>query len=284
MSNLVTQRFIACHDKLKDDGKVRSSRQFALKLDYLPQSLSEILKGRRDVTIELLRKAVEVYNLNPAYLLTGDGPIYKEEIGKGLRVLTVVTDSKDHAERIVHVPKPAQAGYAGHITDPTFVEQLPSYTLPNMMHMGGTFRSFDVAGDSMEPTLFEGDQIVCSYMEPDYWAGSIKDNYVYVFVTQDDVLVKRAQNCIQKEGLVRLISDNPFYEPYELRPDEIKEIWFVRSKISPFLPAPQRVRDLMDEEIDTLKLAVREQSEMINNLQKAIATLVNQPGMARQEV
>lgn len=202
---------------------------------------------------------------------------------KGIRVLTVVTDSLDHRERIVHVPKPAQAGYAGHIADPTFFKELPSYSLPNMMHMGGTFRSFDVAGDSMEPTLFEGDQIVCSFMEPEYWGGSIKDNYVYVFVTQDDVLVKRAQNCIQKEGVVRLISDNPFYEPYELRPEEIRELWFVRSKISPFLPAPQRVRDFVDEEIGTLKMAVREQSEMINNLQRTIATLVNHPGMVRQE-
>ena len=283
MSNLVTQRFITCHNRLKDDGMIRSSRQFAMQLDYLPQSLSEILKGRRDVTIELLRKAVEVFGLNPEFLLMGEGPVYQADQQKGLRVLTVVTDSNSETEKIVHVPKPAQAGYAGHLADPTFVSDLPAYTLPNMMHRSGTFRSFDVAGDSMEPTLFEGDQIVCSYMEPEYWGGSIKDNYVYVFVTQDDVLVKRAQNALQKEGVVRLISDNPFYEPYELHPEEIKEIWFVRSKISPFLPAPQRIRDLMDEEMGHLKEVLKQQSEMIQNLQGTIATLVNQPGLVRQQ-
>ena len=58
MNSVVTQRFINCHNKLKIDQRIRSSRQFALSLDYLPQSLSEILKNRRDVTIELLRKSI----------------------------------------------------------------------------------------------------------------------------------------------------------------------------------------------------------------------------------
>jgi len=58
--NIVTERFIKCHNLLKEENRIRSSRQFALSLDYLPQSLSEILRGRRDVTIELLRKAVDV--------------------------------------------------------------------------------------------------------------------------------------------------------------------------------------------------------------------------------
>jgi plasmid maintenance system antidote protein VapI len=284
MANLVTERFIKCHDRLKNDGIVRSSRQFALKLDYLPQSLSEILKGRRDVTIELLRKAVEVFLLNPNYLLTGDGPIYQSEVEKGLKVLTIVADKEDMTERIVHVPKPAQAGYAGHVSDPEFFQELPKYSLPHLQHKSGTFRSFDVAGDSMEPTLFEGDQIICSFMEPEFWSTSIKDNYVYVFVTRDDVLVKRVVNNISSDNFLQLVSDNPFYEPYELHPEDIKEIWFVRSKISPFLPAPQRVRDMMEDELDQLKKVLREQADMIGNLQKTIGTLVNQPSFSNKNI
>ena len=63
LNSIVTQRFIKCHNKLREENRIRSSRQFALSLEYLPQSLSEILKGRRDVTIELLRKAVEKYKI-----------------------------------------------------------------------------------------------------------------------------------------------------------------------------------------------------------------------------
>jgi len=87
-------------------------REFARSLDYLPQSLSEILKERRDVTIELLRKAVAVYKFNPVYIYTGQGPLYMTEEGDtSFRVLTVVTNSAND-ERIVHVPVPAHGGYA----------------------------------------------------------------------------------------------------------------------------------------------------------------------------
>ena len=160
MSSIITKRFIKCHNKLREDNLVRSSRQFALSLDYLPQSLSEILKGRRDVTIELLRKSVELYKINPVYIYTGEGPMFmSEEDHKSFRVLTIVTNAQDD-ERIVHVPVPAQAGYAGEMTNPTFISNLPTYTLPDYKYKVGTHRSFDVAGDSMEPTLFEGDKVI----------------------------------------------------------------------------------------------------------------------------
>ena len=202
MNSVVTQRFIKCHDKLKEEKRIRSSRQFAMSLDYLPQSLSEILKGRRDVTIELLRKAIEKYQMNPVYIYTGDGPMFMtEEDHKSFRVLTIVTNGADD-ERIVHVPIPAQAGYAGEMANPTFVQDLPSFTLPDYKYKVGTHRSFDVAGDSMEPTLFEGDKVVCSFLEPTLWENSIKDNYVYVIVTRGDIVVKRVFNKLKEEKLL----------------------------------------------------------------------------------
>ncbi len=201
LNSIVTQRFIKCHNKLREENRIRSSRQFALSLQYLPQSLSEILKGRRDVTIELLRKAVETYKINPVYVYTGEGPMFmSEEDHKSFRVLTIVTDAQDD-ERIVHVPVPAQAGYAGEMTNPTFVQDLKTFTLPDYKYKVGTHRSFDVAGDSMEPTLFEGDKVICSYLEPTLWESSLKDNYVYVIVTRGDVVVKRCYNKLKTEKL-----------------------------------------------------------------------------------
>lgn len=73
--NTVTKRFLDCFEQLKRTNKVRSGRHFAVSLDYLPQSFSEIVNGRREVTVELLRKATEQYCLNPAYLLMGQEPM-----------------------------------------------------------------------------------------------------------------------------------------------------------------------------------------------------------------
>lgn len=275
MSNIITQRFIKCHDKLREENRVRSSRQFALSLDYLPQSLSEILKGRRDVTIELLRKAVDIYKINPVYIYTGEGPMFMtEEDHKSFRVLTIVTNASDD-ERIVHVPVPAHAGYASELTDPTFIQDLPTFSLPDYKYKVGTHRSFDVAGDSMEPTLFEGDKVICSYLEPTLWETSIKDNYVYVIVTRGDVLVKRLTNKIKAEKALTLISDNGYYEPFDINIGDVREIWYVRAKISPFLPSPQNIQNMLRDEVKELQNTINAQSRLIENLNVTIEKLVD---------
>ncbi|GJM35308.1 MAG: hypothetical protein DHS20C18_43090 [Saprospiraceae bacterium] len=247
-----------------------------MSLDYLPQSLSEILKGRRDVTIELLRRSVEEYKVNPVYIMTGEGPMFmSEEDHKSFRVLTIVTNVQED-ERIVHVPVPAQAGYAGEIADPTFVQDLPTYTLPDYKYKVGTHRSFDVSGDSMEPTLFEGDKVVCSYLEPTLWETSIKDNYVYVIVTRGDVVVKRVFNRLRDDKQLELISDNSFYKKYNVGVGDIREIWYVRAKISPFLPSPQNIRNYLHDEIRELKQTINQQTGLITNMNTMFQQLLEQ--------
>lgn len=274
MNSVVTQRFIKCHDKLREEKRIKSSRQFALSLDYLPQSLSEILKGRRDVTIELLRKAIERYQMNPVYIYTGDGPMFmSEEDHKSFRVLTIVTNGQDD-ERIVHVPVPAQAGYAGELANPTFIQDLPSFTLPDYKYKVGTHRSFDVSGDSMEPTLFEGDKVVCSFLEPTLWESSIKDNFVYVVVTRGDILVKRVFNKLKEGKSLELQSDNNFYEPYQVPISDIREIWYVRAKISPFLPSPANIQNLVRDEVRQLQNIINKQNHLIYNLNETIEKLI----------
>ena len=276
MNSIITQRFIKCHNKLREENRVRSSRQFALSLDYLPQSLSEILKGRRDVTIELLRKAVEKYKVNPVFVYTGEGPMFMtEEDHKSFRVLTIVTNGQND-ERIVHVPVPAQAGYAGELADPGFIQDLPSFTLPDYKYKVGTHRSFDVAGDSMEPTLFEGDKVICSFLEPTLWESALKDNYVYVVVTRGDVMVKRVDNLLKEKKQIVLRSDNGFYEPLTIGMNDIREIWYVRAKISPFLPSPQNIKNYLLDEIRELKQTINQQSRLINNLNATVEKMLTE--------
>lgn len=279
MSSIVTQRFIKCHHKLREDNRVRSSRQFAISLDYLPQSLSEILKGRRDVTIELLRKAVEKYKVNPVYIYTGEGPMFMtEEDHKSFRVLTIVTNARED-ERIVHVPVPAQAGYAAEMGDPTFIQDLPTFTLPDYKYKVGTHRSFDVSGDSMEPTLFEGDKVICSYLEPTLWESAIKDSYVYVVVTRGDVVVKRVNNNLKEKKQLALASDNSFYDPYTVNLGDIREIWYVRAKLSPFLPSPQNIQNYLSDEVRELKQTINKQTQLIGSLNKTIERLLDYQGV-----
>jgi len=268
MSNIVTQRFIKCLEKLREDNRVRSARQFALSLDYLPQSLSEIQQGRRDVTIDLIRKAVEEYRFSPMYLFSGEGSMFvSEEDHTGFRLLTIVTDPME-GERIIHVPEPAQASYAGEKAEPAFIRDLPTFSLPDFKFQAATHRSFDVAGDSMEPTLFEGDKVVCSFLEPNLWESSIKNNYVYVVVTRADVLVKRLVNNIRTDRSVELYSDNDFYKPYSLPVGDVRELWYARVKISPFLPSPQKILEMTYSELRELRQTVQDQLVLITSIQE----------------
>lgn len=266
MNNVVSQRFVKCHNKLREEKRVKSSRQFAISLDYLPQSLSEILKGRRDVTIELLRKAIEVYKVNPVYIMTGNGPMFMtEEAHQNFRVLTAITNPEDE-ELIVHVPLPAQAVYAAELGDPSFVQDLPSFSLPDYKYRVGTHRSFDVPGDSMEPTLFEGDKVICSFLEPSLWETGIKDNFAYVIVTRSDVVVKRINNYLKESKEIELVSDNNFYESYRVPMKDLKELWYVRARITPFLPSPKNIQSLLHEEVTELKATILQQSKMLTQL------------------
>lgn len=253
---------------------MRSSRQFAISLNYLPQSLSEILKGRRDVTIELLRKSVEVYKINPVYIMTGNGPMFMtEEDHQNLRVLTTITNPEEE-ELIVHVPLPAQAVYAAELGDPSFVQDLPTYSLPDYKYHVGTHRSFDVPGDSMEPTLFEGDKVVCSFLEPTLWESGLKDNFAYVIVTRSDVVVKRVANFLRDRKEIELSSDNNFYEPYTIPLSDLREIWYVRARITPFLPSPKNIQRYIHDEVADLKETITQQSKMLTQLSQTLEKML----------
>ena len=268
MNSVVTQRFIECIEALKRDNKVRSARQFALSLDYLPQGLSEMYKGRRDVTIELIRKAAETYHINPAYLFLGTGqPFTGRESVQGMQVLTIVTD-RDNNERIVHVPVAAQAGYTQQLADPAFVQDLPTYSLPDDSFQSGSYRSFDISGSSMEPTLYHGDRVVCSFIEPQYWQQAIKNGHVYVIVTPTDVLIKRLTNRLRQDGCIDLISDNAAFRPQQVSGEDIREVWWARLKITPYLNKPATLDISQDLEDQIIR-----QGQLIEQLSRTLEHL-----------
>lgn len=271
MPSIVTERFIKCHDYLKENKLIKSSRQFALELEFLPQSLSEILKKRRDVTIELLRKAVDRFELNPNYLFSGNGPMFKKQGGENeVRVITLVSN-KQNKQQIVHVPVMTQASYANETLTNELLKQLPTFSLPDYRYDVGVHRSFDVEGDAMEPTLFEGDKVVCSFVEPEFWNNNLRNNHVYVIVTKSDVLVRRIQSFISLDSSIKLISDNNFYGPKRISIDKIREIWHVRLKLSPFLQAPNRLVDnAISPELDEVKQLLFQQTEMIAHINKTL--------------
>jgi len=237
MENIICVRFLECLDLLRERKVIKSDRQFAQSLGVFPQTLNEIRKGRRKVTIDLIHKSAAQFDFNTQYIFTGKGSLLAGETeahqapNESDKILTVVVSS-DNREKIVHVPIAAQAGYNDHLHNPIFFRELPVFSLPDQGFDRRTQRCFDVAGDSMEPSIYNGEKVICSFIEPDLWSTNIRSGMVYIIVTQSEILVKRVENELASKQQLVLKSDNSYYAESIVHGNEIKEIWVVTQKIS----------------------------------------------------
>ena len=151
--------------------------------------------------------------------------------GGNLRVLALTVDQNEK-ENIELVPIKAAAGYLNGYADPEFIEELPRFRLPTLPS-GGTYRAFEIAGDSMLP-LNSGTVIVGRYVED--WH-TIKDGTPCIVVsTKEGVVFKRVFNKLKRDASLALHSDNPVYLPYDLSVTDVREIWEARSYISSTFP------------------------------------------------
>jgi transcriptional regulator with XRE-family HTH domain len=149
-----------------------------------------------------------------------------------LRVLSISVD-KDDNENIELVPMKASAGYLNGYADPEYVAQLPKFYLP--MFKQGTYRAFEIKGDSMLP-LVSGTTIISEYVEN--WS-DVKPGETYVVISKTEGIVyKRIGNKFKDNKKLKLISDNPVYDPYEISGEDILEIWKAKAYLSTHLPLP----------------------------------------------
>lgn len=73
-------------------------------------------------------------------------------------------------------------------------------------------------GDSMQPTIRDGDLIMVAN-DPPAWA--IERGGIFVILHHDELRIKRLQR-IARTGDIRIISDNPAYEPEIVERDRIE--------------------------------------------------------------
>lgn len=252
------------YDRLEvimSDKGINSVNEFATKyLGYKsPQKINRLKKeGAKpsfDIILEVLNKFEE---LNPEWLLKGQGPRWSsnildknQQVGHANEpqanyksIPEVITVDGTGRENILLVPVKAQAGYLQGYEDPAYLEQLPSYRLPNVNN--GTFRMFEVKGDSMYPTLHSGAIAVGEYVED---LEDIKDNLIYIVVTKDDgVTIKRCLNRFQKYGTVYAKSDNRReYPSFPIKQEDIVEVWKLKTALLFNFQDPSSVHDRLND-------------------------------------
>jgi phage repressor protein C with HTH and peptisase S24 domain len=125
------------------------------------------------------------------------------------------------------VPVKAAAGYLAGYGDPEFLDELNTFTLP--MLAPGTYRAFEIVGDSMLPTP-SGSVIVGEKVDD---LEEVKSNQTYVVVSRNEGIVyKRIMKNNKSKSKLTLISDNNAYQPYTVNADDVIEVWKAQMIIS----------------------------------------------------
>ena len=239
-----------------------TQEQMAERLKIKRSLLGAYEEGRADPRINNLVKFSEIFHVSIDELINVNlAEHYRSGKSRGagsrenLKILTITVD-RENRENIELVPQKAAAGYLNGYADPEFIEELPRFRLPVLSDQA-TYRAFEISGDSMLP-LKEGTIVIGRYVEhPD----DIVHGKAYILVTaREGIVYKR----IFRDGSrITLVSDNKVYDPYDMDPDEILEIWEASAYISVDLPDPG------DEEQLTLSKIAR----IVMDLQQEVIKL-----------
>ena len=236
-----------------------TQQQFADLLDIKRSLVGAYEEERAEPKYELLKKFAAFYELSMDELINDKIDDKWKAKPKGdpanIRVLSISVDS-DNRENIELVPVKASAGYLNGYSDPEFIGELPKFHLP--MFREGTYRAFEIKGDSMLP-LQSGTIVVGEYLSS--WS-DLKPGDTYIVLSKGDGIVyKRIVNKFKENKMLKLISDNPAYEPYSIPAEDVLEIWKAKAFISTDFPEPAPQPTL-----ETL-------STMVSQMQKSISTL-----------
>ncbi len=213
-----------------------TQQQFADIMAIKRASVGAYEENRAEPKYDLLKKIANYYELSMDELVNEVidekwKPIPKSN-ASNLRVLSITVDQEDR-ENIELVPVKASAGYLNGYADPEYVKELPKFSLP--MFNQGTYRAFEIKGDSMLP-LPSGSIIIGEYVEN--WH-DIKFGQTYVVISKDEgVVYKRIGARFKEDKGLKLLSDNRVYEPYWVDAADILEIWKAKAFISTEFPEP----------------------------------------------
>jgi len=212
-----TTSFHSFYQRLIDERIITSQRELASLLGVKGPAISQA-KKRKVIPRAWITEISEKMNLIPEWIKTGNGEKYFDKL----------YDSNHSFEVIPKVKARLSAGDGSFDVNQKISEYYSFQTIwlrkkgnpENMVLM-------DIAGNSMEPELKNGDTVLVDRSKREILAGAI-----YAVGVEDTVLIKRVEKLPDK---LVLISDNEKYSPTYITGDDInrvrilgKVIWICR--------------------------------------------------------
>lgn len=228
-----------------------TQEEFAAKLKIKRSLLGAYEEERAEPRLEVLEMVGEIFKLTlDELLLTELGETKGNYLAKR-RAQKLAAGSNE----IPFVPVKAAAGYLAGYSDPEYIDELNTFTLP--MLSGGNYRAFEIVGDSMLPT--PSGSIIIGEMTPNL--DDVKSNQTYIVVSRNEGIVYKRILKSKTKGKITLVSDNTSYQPYTVNANDILELWKASMVITKANVQP--------------RWDVNQLASLVNNLQDQVSSLKN---------
>lgn len=200
--------------------------EFAEKLG-LKNSTADIERGRTKLSGQVIKELLKQFYINPLWIY-GESQQKLLNLNQAQVMPKVISTNAEGQENMLLVNQRASAGYPENIHETSWHKKLPAFNLPLPEYRNATYRGFQVEGDSMYPNLRSGEWVLAKAVDN---ISTITDGKIYVVVTFDSVFVKKLHK-LSHPFEVKLISINTDYASFDLKTNEIQEIWEVTSKLT----------------------------------------------------
>lgn len=191
--------------------------------EFLGVKQPTISTWRKRNTIDYELIIAKCNDIDANWLITGKGKMLKKEtINKSNFSVNETSLIYNKTEGIPLIPIDAMAGF-GEGTVQVMQYDTEQYKVPEFTELNVDFM-IRVKGSSMYPKYNSGDLVACKKL-------SIKDlffqwNKVYVLDTEQGALIKRIKQS-DADNCIKIVSDNPSYDPFDMPLDKIYAISLV---------------------------------------------------------
>ncbi|GAA4760814.1 MULTISPECIES: S24 family peptidase [Flavobacterium] len=197
-------------------------------------SISKAVKEGKSIGSNMLENILTIYNdLNPTWLLTGEGEMFKSNeavlLNKSIEAFRLKTDSNLESQQIPLYDIEAVAGLVPLFKDSKSQEPLDHISIPHLPKCDGAVY---ITGDSMYPLLKSGDIVL--YKQVNDVKNEIFWGEMYLLsidmAEEEYVTVKYIQKS-EHEGYVRLVSQNKHHQDKDVEMSKIRALALVKASI-----------------------------------------------------
>lgn len=229
-----TEQLNELRDKLIDMRLVYNNTDFAQRIGKARSYVSEALNGRRVITEQFVLSISDAFpEISKDWLLTGEGTMLagesevkanaKELDPEGLNWISVPV-----------IPFRAMAGSTGWYEDVFADEWKEKRTVIAPLGAKAIDHAiFTVTGDSMEPTLIEGDEILAKHVPFDCYKENrlrIYNYSIWIIATKSEgILIKNITEHDVENHTITCHSFNDKYSDFVLDLSEVKDIYHIVS-------------------------------------------------------